>query len=84
MLKETLINLPPKIRNIHFDFMSIEIAKTFYMYLSSKIERVTFIEFDEFYEDVIHPDSRSKVFQLFQELINMDSVKDFTQVDAEY
>jgi hypothetical protein len=26
------------------------------MYLSNKIEKVTFIDFDEFFEDVIHPD----------------------------
>lgn len=84
MLKEILVNLPLTIKNLHFDFMSIEIAKTFYMYLSSNIQRVTFIDFDEFFEDVIHPHSRSEIFELFQELRHMDLVKDFAQVYAEY
>jgi hypothetical protein len=85
MLKELIVNLPSTFRKIHFDFMNVDIAKTFYMYLSNKIEKVTFIDFDEFFEDVIDPDlySRKEIFEFFHELMNMDLVKDFTQVESD-
>jgi hypothetical protein len=86
MLKELLANLPLTIRKINFDFMNVAIAKTFRVYLTTKIEKVTFIDFDEFFEDVIHPDlyNRSEILQFFQELVNMDLVKVFTQVESDY
>jgi hypothetical protein len=82
MLKEILIHLPSTIKKIHFDFMNVEISKIFYMFLESPLEEITFIDFDEFFENVLDPRSREKIFETFKELIGLDLVKDFKQIEA--
>jgi len=52
------------------------------MFLESPLEEITFIDFDEFFENILDPSSREKIFETFKELIGLGLVKDFKQIEA--